>query len=67
MGIAKTLDRTISVSPERAQEASTDMTIVRRVQEGEVAAFDTLILKYRERIYSVIYNLTGNREDPEKE
>ena len=63
MSIAKTLDRTISVSPERAQEASTDMTIVRRVQEGEVAAFDTLILKYRERIYSVIYNLTGNRED----
>lgn len=63
MGIAKTLDRTISVSPERAQEASSDLAIVRRVQEGDVAGFDSLILKYRERIYSVIYNLTGNRED----
>ena len=63
MGIAKTLDRTIRVSPERTQEASADMAVVRRVQEGDVAAFDTLILKYRERIYSIIYNLTGNRED----
>ncbi len=63
MSIAKTLDRTISVSPERAQEANTDLAIVRRVQEGDVAAFDGLILKYRERIYSIIYNLTGNRED----
>ena len=28
-----------------------------------VDAFDALIVKYRERIYSVIYNLTSNRED----
>ena len=63
MSIAKTLDRTISVSPERAQEASSDLSIVLRVQGGDVAAFDSLILKYRERIFSVIYNLTGNRED----
>ena len=63
MSIAKTLDRTISVSPERAQEASSDLSTVLRVQGGDVAAFDSLILKYRERIFSVIYNLTGNRED----
>jgi RNA polymerase sigma-70 factor (ECF subfamily) len=36
---------------------------VQQVQAGEVAAFNRLILKYRERLYSVIYNMTGNRED----
>jgi RNA polymerase sigma-70 factor (ECF subfamily) len=36
---------------------------VRRVQAGDVAAFDQLILKYRERLYSIIYNLCSNRED----
>jgi len=28
-----------------------------------VAAFDQLILKYRERLFGVIYNMTSNRED----
>ena len=37
--------------------------LVRRVQAGDVAAFDQLVLKYRERLFSVIYNLTSNRED----
>jgi RNA polymerase sigma-70 factor (ECF subfamily) len=36
---------------------------VKRVQAGEVAAFDQLILKYRERVFGIIYNLTSNRED----
>ncbi len=37
--------------------------LVRRVQSGDVAAFDHLVLKYRERMFSVIYNLTSNKED----
>ena len=40
-----------------------DMAFVRRVQQGDVGAFDQLILKYRERLFSIIYNLTSNRED----
>lgn len=47
----------------RTAEAEADMTIVKRVQEGDVKAYDRLVIKYRERLYSVIYNLTGNRED----
>ncbi len=39
------------------------MAVVRRVQEGDVAAFDQLVLKYRERVFGVVYHLTSNRED----
>jgi len=63
MDAAKTLGKTPVASPERQLEADTDMEIVRRVQEGDVAAFDQLVLKYRSRVYGVVYNLTSNRED----
>ena len=59
----KVLGKPIAASPERLREADDDWKIVRRVQAGDVAAFDALILKYRARIYGVIYNLTSNRED----
>jgi len=59
----KVLGKALAASPERLQEADDDWAVVRLVQGGEVAAFDRLILKYRARIFSVIYNLTSNRED----
>jgi RNA polymerase sigma factor (sigma-70 family) len=59
----KVLAKTIVASPERQQEADADVEVVRRVQSGDVAAFDRLILKYRERVFGIIYNLTSNRED----
>lgn len=40
-----------------------DWIVVQKVQAGQVGAFDQLVQKYRERIFAVIYNLTGNRED----
>jgi len=55
--------KTLVASPERQLEADSDMEIVRRVQAGDVAAFDRLILKYRERVYGIIYHMTSNRED----
>jgi RNA polymerase sigma factor (sigma-70 family) len=61
--LAKALNKTLVASPERQQEADTDWAIVRRVQEGSVGDFDTLIRKYRERVYAIIYNMTSNRED----
>jgi len=63
MDAIKVLGKTLVASPERQLEADSDMEIVRRVQAGDVAAFDRLILKYRERVYGIIYNLTSNRED----
>jgi RNA polymerase sigma-70 factor (ECF subfamily) len=44
-------------------ERDLDWAIVQRVQAGHVGAFDQLVQKYREHIFSVIYNMTSNRED----
>jgi RNA polymerase sigma-70 factor (ECF subfamily) len=63
MDAVKTLGKTLVASPERQLEADSDLEVVRRVQNGDVAAFDQLVLKYRGRVYSVVYNLTSNRED----
>jgi RNA polymerase sigma factor (sigma-70 family) len=63
MGLTKVISKTLVATPERRQEADADWEVVRKVQGGDVAAFDKLILKYRERIYSIIYNLCANRED----
>lgn len=63
MNLARVFSKTAVTTPERQQEADADLVIVRRVQAGEVAAFDRLIVKYRERVFGVIYNLTSNRED----
>ncbi len=46
-----------------ASQRDLDWAIVRKVQAGNVGAFDQLVQKYREPIFSVVYNLTGNRED----
>lgn len=57
------LGKTLVASPARQEEADSDWAIVQRVQQGDVASFDQLILKYRERVFGVIYNMTSNRED----
>ncbi|MDR1255882.1 MAG: sigma-70 family RNA polymerase sigma factor [Puniceicoccales bacterium] len=42
---------------------SDDIGLVERIRAHDTAAFDTLVKKYRGRLYSVIYNLTSNRDD----
>lgn len=57
---------TFTPARDEAAEASQrdlDWAVVRKVRAGNVAAFDTLVRKYRESIYSIIYNMTSNRED----
>ena len=63
MSFTKAISKSLVSSTERQKEADEDLAIVRKVQDGDVDAFDALILKYRERVYSVIYNLTSNREE----
>ena len=63
MEFIKAVSRMFVASPERQVEADADTLIVQQVRAGNVAAFDQLVLKYRERIYAIIYNLTSNRED----
>jgi RNA polymerase sigma-70 factor (ECF subfamily) len=40
-----------------------DEALVDQVLAGEVSAYDWLVLRYQERLYSVIYNMTANHED----
>ena len=40
-----------------------DRVLVERAQEGDCAAFDTLVLKYSQRLYALIYHMTSHRED----
>ncbi len=59
---------TVSKTFAQAQDAplserDLDWAVVQRVQAGNVGAFDQLVQKYREHIFSVIYNMTSNRED----
>lgn len=63
MNLSKVFAKTLVTSPERQAEADSDIEVVKRVQAGDVAAFDQLIRKYRERLFGVVYNLTSNRED----
>lgn len=63
MDAIKVLGKAMVASPERRQEADADLIVVRLVQSGDVAAFDRLISKYRERVFGIIYNMTSNRED----
>lgn len=63
MNASNALEKTLAVTPERKLEADADLAVVRRVQGGDVAAFDILITKYRERVMGIVYNMTSNRED----
>ncbi|MDQ6623363.1 MAG: RNA polymerase subunit sigma-24, partial [Verrucomicrobiota bacterium] len=40
-----------------------DQKLVARTQEGDVAAFDVLVVKYTPRLYGLVYNMTSNHED----
>jgi len=44
-------------------EHEQDRLWVERVQAGDMSAFDELILRYRDRLFGIVYNMTGNRED----
>lgn len=46
-----------------APDRDLDWAVVQKVQAGHVGAFDQLVRKYRQQIFSVIYNMTSNRED----
>ncbi len=40
-----------------------DQQLVASTQEGDVGAFDQLVVKYTPRLYGLIYNMTSNHED----
>jgi len=40
-----------------------DVSLVRRCQQGEMAAFNPLVAKYRHAVHAAIYHLVRNEED----
>jgi RNA polymerase sigma-70 factor (ECF subfamily) len=42
-----------------------DRELVARAQDGDLAAYDELVGRYQGKIYSLLYNMTGNKEDAE--
>ena len=58
--------KTVSGSLPKQEASSTreyDLLLVAKAQAGDLDAFDSLTVKYRQRLLSVIYNMTSNRED----
>jgi RNA polymerase sigma-70 factor (ECF subfamily) len=46
-----------------SNEQTEDLVLVQRAQEGDIAAYDTLVQRYQERVYATIYHMTANHED----
>jgi len=44
-------------------EPPDDTVLVRRACEGDLGAYDDLVRRYQERIYSTLYHMTANHED----
>lgn len=40
-----------------------DQDLVTRAQQGDTRAFDALILKYGDKLYGLVYNMTSHKED----
>ncbi|HOW67833.1 MAG TPA: sigma-70 family RNA polymerase sigma factor [Candidatus Paceibacterota bacterium] len=40
-----------------------ELDLVQKAKEGDLLAFDQLVRRYQERVYSTIYHMTSNHED----
>jgi RNA polymerase sigma-70 factor (ECF subfamily) len=52
-----------SASKPATPEATEEVALVRKAQNGDLAAYDDLVQRYQERIYATIYHMTSNHED----
>ncbi len=52
-----------SAGPGPAGANEDDAQLVRTAQRGDLRAYDTLLQRYRERIYATVYHMTANHED----
>jgi len=54
-----------SLADERRAIIERDAALVRRVREGDVAAFDEIVKSYMRQVFQVAYRVVGHREDAE--
>jgi hypothetical protein len=45
------------------QSFNEDLCLVNRVKTNDSITFDILVKKYRERLFSMVYNMTSNRDN----
>jgi RNA polymerase sigma-70 factor (ECF subfamily) len=50
----------------KAQEVAFDQTLVARFKGGDQAAFDEMVTRYWDRIYSMVHQLLRNQQDAEE-
>ena len=48
---------------EKDESRQQDDELIARAQAGDASAFDVLIVKYSQRLYGLVYNMTSNHED----
>src|SRR5215216_3863866 len=48
---------------ESSAQTVDDLVLVQNAQQGDVAAYDELVRRYQEKIYSTVYHMTSNHED----
>ena len=53
----------MNLPPQSAADASADVAIVKRVQAGDVNAYNLLVIRYQHRVRQVIARLTGDSPD----
>src|SRR5437762_12027813 len=46
-----------------AQPDVSELELVKRCQKGDSAAFDELVVRYRTRVFGMIYNMVHNEQD----
>src|SRR5712692_11371079 len=46
-----------------AQPDVSELELVKQCQRGDSAAFDELVLRYRNRVFGMIYNMVHNEQD----
>jgi len=56
---------TDSTSEQTRADTPSEEEWVFRAQQGDAKAYDRLVREYQGRIYALLYNMTGNREDAE--
>nr|WP_246418161.1 sigma-70 family RNA polymerase sigma factor [Haloferula luteola] len=49
--------------PDAPRQPDPDADLVDRARHGDTRAFDALILKYGDRLYGLVYNMTSHKED----
>jgi RNA polymerase sigma-70 factor (ECF subfamily) len=58
------MDRDANPDPAAAPQTD-DRILVARSQRGDTTAYEELVRRHQRRVYGLVYNMTGNKEDAE--